>query len=1227
MASTTLDPEEYKELTTLQHVLQRPDMYLESHNPEPREAVVFYEGKLKKMNIIHTPPLEQLFMETLGNVADALRRSQEAGIGTKHVECEITNTSVRFKNYGKVIPVELNANNQWIPSVIFSRFMSGSNFNDDKDRYYVGKNGYGIKLTNAYSKTFQVICYDRDRKRKFTQIWYDNMSQCQMYVNSEGVEVPYLLEEGINEPDGYVDVYYEPDFARFNMVCFDDTAFALYKAHLMAMSFTRDTAVYLTTTMNQYNAEGIQLESLTNQELIDVLDFKDYVKHFNTSKNMITCAGEKPSEGSWECILQDTPYEGTTIAFANGVPLKKGGAIMDEIYRNCSKKVVELLGKVAEGVRLTKTDVERHMTLFINCNINQPKYDSQSKAYLTNTKPKIEFAEEDLKKIKKWDSFREIGTSVNFKMLKKIQNSDKNSDDIDKHRKANLWGDKKLWEECTLILCEGDSAAAYPTTLIGMIDNGDGWDRFGLLSLHGKQLNILTADFVQEMDNKDMKAIRKALGLVVGVDNPDDVRAGLKYGKIMIMTDADPDGEHIAAELVLLFAKRWPSLLYEGRVSIYLSPLVKASKGNQKLYFYTEQSFNKWMLSMAPNRSSPSSNGNSSSSSERGTGGWKFDYNKGLCSNNKKDLPDHLANPKIITLQLDELGVERLQLAFSKENADNRKGWLIHWLEHEVLDIEPYSQLEVSKYFDSVVPHYFVETIYRAIPYMTDGLKEVQRKVVDTAIDKMKGNKSMKVMNISCAAADKVTYDHGEKSMADAICRATLSFPGTNNLPMFEAESIFGTRFGGAKDMGAARYLALSIPWWYKYMYRKEDEPMLSRSTNQGKDAEYKTMLPIIGLHFINGCRGVASGWSSTIPSFNPLELNIWFQTWLSNRLLLAANNLAGKDNVGEGQLPLPFLRPWYNDFKGTIEVRGKQFLTIGNYTQLGDIITVNELPIGVVPVDYYNNFLKKLEEEKKAKKVENKCPADKVRLVIKGYTENPTLRKLRLINKGSFKNMTVVIPGFIDDKDKFTVRTYNDIQDMLCDFADWRLSVYYKRQEYQTAKLKSDIGINEDKLRLVRKVREGDNRQVLFTDKVKQDAELKNWGFEPEILKTVPSNSYTPQLITKLEKIIADLKQQLEDMLATTPEMVWSRELNEFASAYAKHNKLKMITYSDILPPSELELYGKDDDVEVNEIQDEIPVEAENQLLGTDTKAYRRRRRAQPQEQQDEEQQDEYDE
>ena len=298
----------------------------------------------------------------------------------------------------------------------------------------------------------------------------------------------------MDEECGYVEIYFEPDVTRFGHNCFGDSNFAAYKAHLMALSFMRDVPIHLTTHANVYATttdeqgnllatdEVVEVKSTT--DIIDIPDFETYTQQFNISaKESITYNGDVEGEGAWECIIQDTPYQGTVVAFANGAPLREGGEIIDEVYRQVCKKVVDLLGKMAEGIKLNKTHVEKHITIYVNLSVNQPIYSSQQKTYLRNKKPAINFPEDQLRKIKKWEAFREIN-SVNFKLLQKMQKSDKHEKNT-KHVKANLWGNKKRMEELNVFFCEGDSPAEYITKLIGMMFNksGDGWDYNGYVSL------------------------------------------------------------------------------------------------------------------------------------------------------------------------------------------------------------------------------------------------------------------------------------------------------------------------------------------------------------------------------------------------------------------------------------------------------------------------------------------------------------------------------------------------------------------------------------------------------------------------------------------------------------------------------------------------------------------------------------------------------------------------
>lgn len=121
-----------------------------------------------------------------------------------------------------------------------------------------------------------------------------------------------------------------------------------------------------------------------------------------------------------------------------------------------------------------------------------------------------------------------------------------------------------------------------------------GRDLYGVFPLKGKLLNVREASFKQLSQNVEIQHILKIMGLDVSNKNLDTPK-NLRYGSLMIMTDQDYDGSHIKGLLINLIHQFWPSLLkYRGFLRQFITPIIKATKGNIQTSFYTISDFNKW---------------------------------------------------------------------------------------------------------------------------------------------------------------------------------------------------------------------------------------------------------------------------------------------------------------------------------------------------------------------------------------------------------------------------------------------------------------------------------------------------------------------------------------------------------------------------------------------------------------------------------------------------------
>ena len=189
---------------------------------------------------------------------------------------------------------------------------------------------------------------------------------------------------------------------------------------------------------------------------------------------------------------------------------------------------------------------------------------------------------------------------------------------IPKLEDANMAGTKH-GEECTIILTEGDSAKSLALAGIEVI----GRDHYGVFPLRGKFLNVREASNKQIMENPEIQNLIKILGISVG-KKYEDVKS-LRYGSIMIMTDQDHDGSHIKGLIINFIHHFWPSLVrMNGFLKEFVTPILKATKGNEVHPFFTINEFEMWAV-------------------HQNLKGWKVKYYKGLGTSTTKEAKEYFS--------------------------------------------------------------------------------------------------------------------------------------------------------------------------------------------------------------------------------------------------------------------------------------------------------------------------------------------------------------------------------------------------------------------------------------------------------------------------------------------------------------------------------------------------------------------------------------------------------
>jgi DNA topoisomerase-2 len=351
-------------------------------------------------------------------------------------------------------------------------------------------------------------------------------------------------------------ITFVPDLQKFKMERLDDDTIALLarRAYDIAAS-TPGIKVYL------------------NDKRLPVNKFEDYCKLYlhSDSEEPIKLIYEKPNE-RWEVAVACSEIGFQQVSFVNSIATTKGGRHVDYIVDQLVKHLTDLINKKNKsGTQVKPFQIKSHMWLFINCLVENPTFDSQTKENMTlqakSFGSKCQMSEDFYKKLTKSGLLEKIMTWLAFKEKTDLEKAGSKSKvskvkGIPKLDDANDAGTKESMN-CTLIVTEGDSAKTLAVAGLGVI----GRDRYGVFPLRGKMLNVREASTKQILDNNEVQSLLKIIGLNFKekYETRDSLK-NLRYGKLMIMTDQDHDGSHIKGLIINFVHYQWPNLLKHGFV-------------------------------------------------------------------------------------------------------------------------------------------------------------------------------------------------------------------------------------------------------------------------------------------------------------------------------------------------------------------------------------------------------------------------------------------------------------------------------------------------------------------------------------------------------------------------------------------------------------------------------------------------------------------------------------
>ena len=393
-------------------------------------------------------------------------------------------------------------------------------------------------------------------------------------------------------------------------------------------------------------------------------------------------------------------------------------------------------------------------------------------------------------------------------------------------------------------------------------------------------------------------------------------------------------------------------------------------------------------------------------------------------------------------------------------------------------------------------------------------------------------------------------------------------FVGSNNINLLQPNGAFGTRRLGGFDAASPRYIFTQLNVLSPKIFRSEDEPILKYAVDEGEKVEPEAYAPIIPMILVNGSTGIGTGFSTTVPCFNPKDI---------------INNLL---NMIDGK-PCVEMKPWYRGFKGKMEQLSEyQYETFGIYEPLSsDVVKITELPVGEWTEHYTDTFLKSVivDDATKAKSVKfldeyvDHCDDVNIDLTLKFnrgklkefIVSDEVDKKLKLKKKINTSNMHLYDPnGFI--------KKYSNTREIMNDYFAYRIKIYDTRKEYRVRFLKNEMLLLQNKVRFIKirienkpeskkKIRMNNikNEEVIeqlekekfdrLAKKVKSDddSESDDNTKSYEYLLSMQMRSLTSEKVDELEKEYEEKRKELEDYENTPAWSFWKRELIELSEAY----------------------------------------------------------------------------
>jgi DNA gyrase subunit B len=528
-------------------------------------------------------------------VYEVVDNSVDEALGGHATKIDVTihvDNSITVVDDGRGIPVDdkvINGEKMPAVQVVLTMLHAGGKFDASNYKVSGGLHGVGVSCVNALSEEFDV------------EIWRDGHAWEQDY--SKGAPTSKLRKMGASTRKG-TKVHFLPDKSIFTVTEFNYDTLAQRLRELAFLN--KGLEIHLTDQRTTDSKTG----EYKHQEFKYIGGIAEFIKHLNKGKAVlhdkpIYMEAERDNVAMEIALQYNDAYSETVFTFANNINTVDGGTHLSGFKTaltrtiNAAGQSLGLFKDVKEN--LSGDDVREGLVVVISVKLSQPQFEGQTKGKLNSDIAGTvqAFVNERL------GAFLEQNPQVAKKIINKAIDAARAREAARKardltRRKGALDGgglpgkladcSERQPDRCELYLVEGESAG-------GTAKQGRDRKFQAILPLKGKILNVEKARYDKMLGHEEIRAMITALGCGIGKDDFDASK--LRYGKLILMTDADVDGSHIRTLLLTFFFRHMTELIKRGHVYIAQPPLYRIKKGKFEQYIKDDREYVSVMVKRA----------------------------------------------------------------------------------------------------------------------------------------------------------------------------------------------------------------------------------------------------------------------------------------------------------------------------------------------------------------------------------------------------------------------------------------------------------------------------------------------------------------------------------------------------------------------------------------------------------------------------------------------------